>query len=97
MTDKSKPWLAAKTAGDAFLTCTKRYGQSWAEDGAQAVIEWHEAQRVKVSERWEVEQYGRRVSGVVFATSKLAHLSARINDRVTVVKVTRYRRKGAKR
>ena len=34
---KKKPWLSAKTAGEAFLTCTKRYGQSWAEDGAAAV------------------------------------------------------------
>ena len=92
-----KPWLAAKTAGDALLeaqACASHKGfASWCDFEAAAVIEWHEAQRVKVCERWEVEQYGRRVSGIVFATSKLAHLSARINDRVTVVKVTRYRRK----
>lgn len=100
---KEKPWLSAKTAGEAYLAAWIRATENpddypdtpefgYHEALAQAVIEWHESRREKVSERWEVEQYGRRVTGIVFATSKLAHLSARINDRVTVVKVTRYRR-----
>jgi len=62
MTDKSKPWLAAKTAGDALLeaqSCASHKGfASWCDFEAAAVIEWHEAQRVKVSEWWVYRRDG---------------------------------------
>lgn len=109
MTDKSKPWLAAKTAGDALLEAHAHVSHkgyaSWCDFEAACVIEWHEAQRKKVSEKWEVllkfnrkgevwqmsSTYSSRESALVRVTNTDAYS-------MKVVKVTRYlRKKGAKR
>lgn len=64
MTDKSKPWLQAKTAGEAYGIAFWEFGKGSSThlsigqvqaNALQAVIEWHEAQREKVGEYWRVE------------------------------------------
>lgn len=95
MTDKSKPWLAAKTAGDALLeaqSCASHKGfASWCDFEAAAVIEWHEAQRVKVGEYWKVRTL---MHDYDYTDEQIARDTAYGSEpRAKLIRVTRYRRK----
>ena len=104
-----KPWLAAKTAGEALAIAEDNVPHRGIrhrnDDLSAAVIEWHEAQRVKVSERWGIavesqrEDVGAYEWGIRYPDREYAQrevVDARALPgcvRATVVKVTRYRRK----
>lgn len=108
MIDKSKPWLAAKTAGEALRQALilddgrpkPCYAIAYYEASAQAVIEWHEAQREKVGEYWRVEYQdalhtwdrnvehkGPAIDEAKMNRKRFPHLSCK------VIHVTRYQRK----
>lgn len=105
----SKPWLAAKTAGECAARCMAETPGRWidrCEVVAQAVIEWHEAQRERIGEYWRVDCEmihidARSVTkwSAIFYTHELAVTSARStrdNDTTAqITHVTRYRRKRA--
>ena len=78
MTDKSKPWLAAKTAGEALLL-------------AMPLIEWHEAQRERVGEYWKVRTL---MHDYDYTDEQIARDTAYGSEpRAKLIHVTRYRRK----
>lgn len=103
-----KPWLKAKTAGDALLEAQayaahKPPWAPWYDFEAACVIEWHKAQRETVGEFWRVhytciEIDSRSVSrwSTVHTTLDKARKAARAVEKDTearIVHVTRYRRK----
>lgn len=107
----SKPWLSAKTAGEAYH---EAWMYSWRErnfrtpdehrDAASiCVIEWHEAQRVKVGAYYEVRAM-RGCYNTLMRTCDSAPEARKFLKRKRyvdscVIHVTRYRMKskGAKR
>jgi hypothetical protein len=100
MTNKSKPWMKAKTAGEAYTEAFQHavmYGKCDLIDTvADAVIEWHEAQREKVGEGWEVFFHCEDGSWLMcgrYPDLKSARKRIGGQDEMKVVKVTRYRRK----
>lgn len=102
MTDKSKPWLAAKTAGEAYLAAWLRAVENpddypdtphfaYHEALAQAVIEWHEAQRERVGEYWKVRTL---MYDYDYTDEQIARVTAYGSEpRAKLIHVTRYRRK----
>jgi len=109
----SKPWLKAKTAGEAYGIAFWEFGKGSSThlsigqvqaNALQAVIEWHEAQRERMSEHWEVRSFKRDGVGqwVIATYSTREDAMVRKHNEcvakdyaVTVVHVTRYRRKKA--
>lgn len=89
----AKPWLAAKTAGDALLeaqACASHKGfASWCDFEAAAVIEWHEAQRERIGETWE----RRQCNGRILYCGSSGEAKGGSCSRCRVIHVTRYRRK----
>ena len=90
-----KPWLAAKTAGEALVKACEfwdvdppKYVVDWA---ARRVIEWHEAQRVKVGEYWKVRTL---MHDYDYTDEQIARDTAYGSEpRAKLIHVTRYRRK----
>lgn len=94
MTDKSKPWLAAKTAGEALLLAMPEHTYKAI---AAALIEWHEAQRERVGEYWKVRTL---MHDYDYTDEQIAMDTAYGSEpRAKLIHVTRYRMKskGAKR
>jgi hypothetical protein len=93
---KEKPWLKAKTAGEAYLAAFLVWSldnrrESVDDFLSAAVIEWHESRRVKVGEYYELTEYrvghNRRFDTFDDAWSWRTGIKS-----CKVLKVTRYRR-----
>lgn len=91
----AKPWLKAKTAGEAMIKAC----EFWDADPppsvlvewlAKRVIEWHESRRENVSERWEV-YCQHKFRGTANAPVKHTDVCCKSGG-CKLVKVTRYRR-----
>lgn len=104
-----KTWLKAKTLSEATMSAhTSSKSAPFIVPGihliTQRVIEWHEAQRERTSEHWEVRSFKRGGVGQWVLATYLTREDAMVRKHnecvakdyaVTVVHVTRYRRKKA--
>lgn len=96
----AKPWLAAKTAGEAYALAREEEfagieeideARAAYEFCARCVIEWHEAQRERVGEYWKVRTL---MHDYDYTDEQIARDTAYGSEpRAKLIRVTRYRRK----
>lgn len=93
----AKPWLAAKTAGEAYKAAFvahstgNRFVSDIQDSALLCVIEWHEAQRERVGEYWKVRTL---MHDYDYTDEQIARDTAYGSEpRAKLIHVTCYRRK----